>query len=189
MLLAGDEFSQTQDGNNNAYCQDSALAWLNWNLSTEQKDLLEFVRKVIQLRKTEPVFRRRRFFQGRSIHGTEIQDVYWLTPDGSEMSEHDWWSDHARCLGLVLIGDQIDETDECGERISGETFAILFNAHHEAIAFRLGARERDVSWTCVIDTASPNDTGAIYQHMSYFPLQARSLAVLRGELLSPTNIK
>jgi isoamylase len=189
MLLAGDEFSQTQDGNNNAYCQDSALAWLNWNLSTEQKDLLEFVRKVIQLRKTEPVFRRRRFFQGRSIHGTEIQDVYWLKPDGSEMSEHDWWSDHARCLGLVLIGDQIDETDERGERISGETFAILFNAHHEAIAFRLGARERAVSWTCVIDTASPNDTGAIYQHMSYFPLQARSLAVLRGELLSTTTIK
>jgi isoamylase len=189
MLLAGDEFSQTQDGNNNAYCQDSALAWLNWNLSTEQKDLLEFVRKVIQLRKTEPVFRRRRFFQGRSIHGTEIQDVYWLKPDGSEMSEHDWWSDHARCLGLVLIGDQIDETDERGERISGETFAILFNAHHEAIAFRLGARERDASWTCVIDTASPNDTGAIYQHMSYFPLQARSLAVLRGELLSTTTIK
>jgi glycogen operon protein len=187
MLLAGDEFGQTQHGNNNAYCQDSRLAWLDWNLSVEQRALLDFTREVMRLRKTEPVFRRRHFFQGRAIHGAEIKDLYWIKPDGTEMTDADWNAGYARCLGMALPGDQIDEIGDQGERIRGDTFAILFNAHHEPIDFRIGARRRDVRWTCVLDTGTPDPPPRTFEHMGTFPLQARSLAVLRAEFPSTPN--
>jgi isoamylase len=188
MLLAGDEFGQTQHGNNNAYCQDSPIAWLDWNLSVDQRALLDFVRELVRLRKIQPVFRRRHFFQGRPIHGAEIKDLYWFKPDGSEMSDRDWASGSARCLGMVLPGDQITEVDEHGERIVGDSFAVLFNAHHEPVSFRLGTRRRDVRWTCVLDTFTPGAPRRTFKHMSKFPLQARSLAVLHAEFPSvPTT--
>jgi isoamylase len=185
MLLAGDEFSQTQQGNNNAYCQDSPVAWLNWNLSAEQRELLELTRKLIDLRRAQPVFRRRHFFHGRPIHGREIKDLYWLKEDGNEMSSADWHAGHVRCLGMVLPGDQIIETGEEGERIIGDSFAILLNAD-QAVSFRLGARRRDLRWKCILDTAA-NSEGSMFEHMSTFPLQARSLAVLRTERAPPDN--
>jgi isoamylase len=188
MLLAGDEFGQIQHGNNNAYCQDSPLAWLDWNLSAEQRALLDFVCGLMHFRKTQPVFRRCHFFQGRPIHGAETKDLYWLKPDGAEMTDADWKTGYARCLGMVLPGDQITEVDERGERIIGDSFAILFNAHHEPISFRLGARQRDIRWICMLDTAAPDAARRRFEHMSEFPLQARSLAVLRAELPSdPTT--
>ena len=185
MLLAGDEFGQTQNGNNNAYCQDSPLAWLDWNLTAEQCALLDFVREIMRLRKTQPVFRRRHFFQGRPIHGAEIKDLYWLKPDGTEMSDRDWESGFARCLGMVLPGDQITELGEHGERIVGDSFAVLFNAGHESISFRLGTRQRSVCWICVFDTAAPHTANHLFQQLGEFPLQARSLAVLRAQV--PSN--
>jgi glycogen operon protein len=183
MLLAGDEFGQTQHGNNNAYCQDSPLAWLDWTLSAEQQALLAFTRELMRLRRTQPVFRRRHFFQGRAIHGADVKDLYWIKPDGLEMTDADWSASHARCLGMCLPGDQIDEIGEHGEHIIGDTFVILLNAHHEAVPFRLGARRRDVRWTCALDTAAPDAESRAFEHMSIFPLRARSLALLRAEIL------
>jgi isoamylase len=182
MLLGGDESGHTQHGNNNAYCQDSPIAWLDWKLSAEQRDLLDFVREIIRLRKTHPVFRRRHFFQGRPIHGVEIKDLYWLKPDGTEMSDRDWESGFARCLGMVLLGDQLTELGEHGERIVGDSFTMLFNADDNSISFRLGTRQRTVRWTCVLDTAVSHSTKRTFEQLSEFPLQARSLAVLRAEL-------
>ncbi|MGZ5004631.1 MAG: glycogen debranching protein GlgX [Chthoniobacterales bacterium] len=181
MLLAGDEFGQTQHGNNNVYCQDSPVAWLDWNLSAEQRTLLDFVRELVRLRKTQPVFRRRHFFQGRSIHGAETKDLYWLKPDGTEMGEPDWNTGHVRCLGMVLAGDQITETNEEGERIVGDSFAILFNASGESVSFKLGARSRDLRWRCILDTTMASAEPRVFEHMSVFPLHARSLAVLQAE--------
>jgi isoamylase len=183
MLLGGDEFGQTQHGNNNAYCQDSPVAWLDWDLSAEQRALLELTRKLIDLRRTQPVFRRRHFFHGRPIHGTKIKDLYWLKEDGNEMSNDDWQAGHVHCLGMVLPGDQIIETGEQGERIIGDSFAILLNAD-QAVSFRLGARRRDLRWKCILDTAADSQ-GRTFEHMSMFPLQARSLAVLQAELSLP----
>jgi glycogen operon protein len=180
MLLAGDEFGQTQHGNNNVYCQDSPVAWLNWDLSAEQQALLDFTRQVIQLRKTQPVFQRRHFFHGRPIHGTELKDLYWMKPDGTEMSDADWNAGHVRCLGMALPGDQIAETDERGEKIAGNTFAILLNAHHESISFLLGADRRDLRWKCILDTGAPSPELRTFEHASIFPLQARSLVVLQA---------
>jgi len=181
MLLAGDEFGQTQHGNNNAYCQDSPVAWLDWNFSAEQLALFNFVRELVHLRRGQPVFRRRRFFQGRPIHGAEIKDLYWLKPDGTEMTDTDWNAGHARSLCMVLTGDQITEAGERGERIVGDSLALLFNAHHDLLPFRLGGRRRDLSWTCVLDTATPNSGPRTFEHMAMFPLQARSMVVLRAE--------
>jgi isoamylase len=135
MLLSGDEFGQTQHGNNNAYCQDSPIAWLDWNFSAEQCALLDCVRDIMRLRKTQPVFRRRHFFQGRPIHGAEIKDLYWLKPDGTEMSDRDWESAFARCLGMVLPGDQIAEVGEHGEQIVGDSFIMHFQCSPRADFF------------------------------------------------------
>jgi isoamylase len=182
MLLAGDEFGRTQLGNNNAYCQDNFLSWVDWNLDEEQTQLLEFVRTLLQIRRNEPVFRRRHFFQGRPIHGTGIKDIYWLRADGREMSETDWSCSRACNLGMGLLGDQITETDERGQPIRGGTFLILLNAQDAVIPFRLGARQRHVSWTLVLDTthAEAPTPPASFEHMSEYPLQPRSLAVFQA---------
>ena len=180
MILAGDEFGNTQQGNNNPYCQDSPLSWLDWKHTPAQRELLTFARRLLELRREQPVFRRRRFFLGRTIHGEEIKDLYWLKSDGHEMTDNDWHAGHAHCLCMALPGDQIKETGERGERITGSTFAILFNAHNEAVPFRLGARDREVEWQVEFDTASTESAGQHFAHLATYPLQGRSLAVLRA---------
>jgi glycogen operon protein len=184
MLLAGDEFIQSQGGNNNAYCQDSPVAWLDWRLNDEQRAQLEFVRELMALRKSQPVFRRRRFFEGQPIYGAEVKDLLWLKPDGTDMTEADWNANHVLCLGMGLLGDQIAETGERGERIVGDSFLLLLNAHAESVAFKLGSRRRVVRWRCVIDTADAAAVGRVFEHRAEYPLQARSLAVLRPEPVS-----
>jgi len=181
MLLAGDEFGRTQCGNNNAYCQDNPISWLNWNLDEERRALLYFVRLLIDLRRKQPVFRRRHFFQGRAIHGTDIKDLYWIRPDGMEMSEVDWNSPHVRCLGMGLLGDQIVECDERGQPVRGDSFLILMNAGDATVPFCLSARQRQVSWTLVLDTYDGVNSlqEGTFAHMAEYQLQSRSLAVLQ----------
>jgi glycogen operon protein len=182
MLLAGDEFGRTQSGNNNAYCQDNPLSWVDWTLDAERLDLLEFVRSLIKLRRAQPVFRRRHFFQGRAIHGTDIKDIYWLRPDGAEMSDVDWACTHACSLGMGLVGDQITESDEHGQAIRGDSFLILMNARNAVIPFRLGARRREVNWSLLIDTTYSHGKipSLVFEHMSIYPLQPRSIVILEG---------
>jgi glycogen operon protein len=182
MLLAGDEFGRTQSGNNNAYCQDNTLSWVDWTLDAERLDLLEFVRSLIKLRRAQPVFRRRHFFQGRAIHGTDIKDIYWLRPDGAEMSDVDWACTHACSLGMGLVGDQITESDDHGQAIRGDSFLILMNARNAVIPFRLGARRREVNWSLLIDTTYSHGKTPplVFEHMSIYPLQPRSIVILEG---------
>jgi isoamylase len=181
MLLAGDEIGRTQGGNNNAYCQDSPVSWLDWNLDADALAQLDFVRRLIDLRRKQPVFRRRHFFQGRAIHGTDIKDLYWIRPDGMEMSELDWNSPHARCLGMGLLGDQIVECDERGQPVRGDSFLILMNAGDSLVPFRLSARQKQVAWTLVLDTSNGHDLmpQRVFAHMAEYPLQSRSVAVLQ----------
>jgi glycogen operon protein len=180
MLQAGDESGRTQHGNNNAYCQDSPIAWLDWNWSDEERALFEFTREVLRLRRAQPVFRRRHFFQGRAIHGPEIKDLYWIKADGTEMTGADWTAGDVRSLAMVLPGDQISERGEQGERIAGDTFALLLNAGDRAIPFRLGARRDDLQWRCVIDTAAAARELRTYAMMEIFDLQAHSFVVFQA---------
>jgi len=154
MLLGGDEFGRTQNGNNNAYCQDNQVSWFNWEKRNEQQTVLfEFTRRLIQLRHQHPVFRRPKFFQGRRIRGSEIKDVMWFNPGGNEMSEEDWSLPFARCLGMMLSGDTIDVLNFQGDPIRDDTFLFLINAHYETISFLLPGREH-IEWQLLIDTAS-----------------------------------
>ncbi len=181
MLLSGDETGRTQHGNNNAYCQDNDISWHLWPLSRASLRQLEFTRKLIRLRLDNPVFHRRLFFQGRRIQGSAVKDLSWFRPDGKEMTEDEWNNGFTRCLGLRLAGDAIEETDEKGEPIVGDTFLLLLNAHHEPIPFVLPAHRARVRWELVLDTrdGSVNPRMPVFRAGDNYPLEARSLAVLR----------
>jgi glycogen operon protein len=181
MLLGGDELGRTQQGNNNAYCQDTDLSWFAWPPSPLGHRLLEFTRGLIRLRLDNPVFHRRTFFQGRRIQGSAVKDLSWFRPDGKEMTEEEWHNEFGRCLGLRLAGDAIEECDHMGEPIAGDTFLVLLNAHHEPVPFKLPAHEARVRWEGVLDTrdwevAAPHPT---FRAGEEYDLEGRSLAVLR----------
>jgi isoamylase len=181
MLLGGDEAARTQHGNNNAYCQDNELSWQSWPLSRAAARQFDFTRRLIALRLDNPVFHRRLFFQGRRIHGSAVKDLSWFRPDGKEMMEDEWNNGFTRCLGLRLAGDAIEEMDEQGLPIVGDTFLLLLNAHHEAIPFILPAHKARVRWELVLDTRDW-DLGPrvpAFRAGETYPLESRSLAVLR----------
>jgi isoamylase len=182
MLLSGDELGRTQKGNNNAYCQDNETSWIDWSLDRSRRELLDFTRFLIRLVYAQPVLRRRHFFQGRRIRGSEVKDLAWFRPDGKEMSDDDWNNSETRCFGLRLAGDAIEELDERGNRIAGDTLLILLNAHHESLPFTLPAHRRKVRWQVVMDTNDPNP-GKVKRRPMHggeaYEVQARSLVVLR----------
>jgi isoamylase len=151
MLLGGDEIGRTQGGNNNPYCQDNEISWYDWENVDE--DLLEFTAGLIRLRREHPVFRRRRWFYGRPLHGSEVRDIGWFRTDGEEMSEEDWQQGFARSLAVFLNGDAIPSTDRQGEPVGDATFYLLWNAGEEPISFRLPGGPWGGGWREVFDTA------------------------------------
>jgi isoamylase len=169
-------------GNNNPYCQDHELTWLNWQLTDGQRAWCDFVRAVIQVRRTQPVFRRRKFFQDRAIHGAGIQDISWFDATGQEMTEQDWQNGYVRCLGVCLAGDRIGGTDERSELVVGDTILLLMNAHYEVIPFLLPPLLEGQRWERVLDTAyGPGKTSPCEREQPY-ALQGRTMAVLRMTL-------
>jgi glycogen operon protein len=179
MMLAGDEFGRTQQGNNNAYCQDNEITWINWELTEEQQAWHDFVRSLTRLRRTQPVFQRRKFFQGRAIHGEGIQDISWFEPSGQEMTEEAWNTEYARCLGVRLAGDLIGEMDERGETIVGDTILLLLNAHHEAVPFTLPTTREGELWERLLDTADHQGMPLTCSGGQEYQLQGRAMAVMR----------
>ncbi len=155
MLQAGDETARTQYGNNNAYCQDNEISWFDWKLDERERQLLAFTRHLITLFKKHPVLRRRKFFQGRKIRGSEVKDLTWFRADGREMAEEDWHDAESRCIGLRLAGDAIDEVDERGAPVVDDTLLILLSAHHEPINFTLPSHKPGVRWSLLLDTKEP----------------------------------
>jgi glycogen operon protein len=154
MLLGGDEFGRTQGGNNNAYCQDSEIGWLDWNLCDEGQSLLAFTRRLIRLRADHIVFRRARFFEGATIPGTAVKDVTWLRADGAEMAEGDWADGGARMLCLLLSGEAgLTHLTERGEKETDDTFLLIVNAAHEQASQKLPATRDGAGWQTVIDSA------------------------------------
>jgi len=180
MLLAGDEIGRTQGGNNNAYCQDNEISWVDWTPELMDRNTFGFVRQLIALHKEHPVFRRRKFFQGRKIKGAEIKDIVWLRPDGGEMTDEEWNQDFARCLGVALSGAAIDEVNERGQRVHDENFLLLMNAHFEEIPFVLPAPPLGAGWIALIDTSCQisGDANRFFFGSASYPLQARSLTLL-----------
>ena len=181
MVLAGDEIGHSQCGNNNAYCQDNKLTWLDWTMTDEQRNFYEFVRSVIQIRKTQPVFQRRKFFQGRSVNGADVPDISWFQPSGEEMSEEAWNTGYGQCLGVRFPGDLIGDVTERGEPIKGDSIVLLINAHYEALPFMLPSRSEQQEWELLIDTAEPQAASTTHKGHTFYDLKGRSMVVLRSE--------
>src|SRR4051812_12571762 len=183
MVCHGDELGRTQGGNNNGYCQDNEITWIDW--STADTELLEFTRAVSALRAAHPVFRRRRFFDGLPvrIRGSQrIPDISWFAPDGSEMSDEDWGSGFGKSITVYLNGQGIPDLDPRGQRVTDDSFVMCFNAHHEPIDFTLPPKEFGARWQPVIYTVE----GAVMEGSrpvaaaAELTVEARSVMVLRA---------
>jgi isoamylase len=181
MITAGDEMGRTQGGNNNAYCQDNEISWLDWELDEHRRDLLEFTRRVAALRRDHPIFRRRKFFQGRKIRGSELEDVKWLQPDGQEMDDEAWGAAFVRSFGMLLGGDAMMEWNDQGERVYDDTFLLLFNAAEDDVPFVLPRTPQPARWETVLDTARPaaEQPSDVHDAGVAVNLPGRSLLVLR----------
>ena len=179
MIVGGDELGHTQDGNNNAYCQDNELSWYPWGDIDEE--FVAWCSRVVALRMAHPVFRRRRWFEGRQIRG--IEDLAWLRPDGEEMSDDDWSTGYARAVGVFMNGRRIPTTDSYGEPIIDDSFLLLFNAGHESIDWSIPGPEWGRRWSVELDTSDPRRgerRTVIAQPRSSFAVEAHALVVLRS---------
>jgi glycogen operon protein len=178
MLRSGDELSQTQGGNNNPYCQDNEISWLDWNLSDDQQQFLDYCRQLAALRHSQPVLTRRNFFQGRRIRGAGVKDIAWLTQNGQELADHVWRSGELRALGMRLNGESIDELNERGETITGDTLLILLNAQPLPVQFRLPRHKVSEHWAALIDTARSVPPESPFTSDNEYSMQPRSVVVL-----------
>jgi isoamylase len=181
MLLAGDEMGRTQRGNNNAYCQDNELSWVDWNLDERRKQLIAFTRKLIAFRHQHPVLQRRRFLAGDYVWDSTTRDLVWLRPDGDEMAPEDWRRPGLSSLAFMMGGDAIQAVDERGQRLIDDNVLVLMNAHHEPVTFRLPGEAEAGKWAVELDSADPgrdpNGTSA-----GDYEMAPRSLVVLRQPL-------
>jgi glycogen operon protein len=151
MILFGDEAGRTQNGNNNAFCQDNEISWFDWQHA--DKDLLDYCRKLISFRKSHPSFARRGWFKGQNIKGVGVEDIAWFQMDGNEMTEENWNTGFAKTLAIYLNGHGLRWVNETGERVVDDNFYIIFNAHHDAINFKLPVEKYGRQWACVINSA------------------------------------
>src|SRR5690606_34841887 len=176
MIVAGDEFARTQHGNNNAYCQDSEIAWIDWNRDEDGEALLEFVRNAIRLRLSYPILRRGRFLVGAWNEEIGVKDVTWLAPSG-EMTEEQWTDPNNRCLGMLMDG----RAQPTGLRQAGSdvTLLLIVNAHHDVVNFTLPEVPQGHSWRCLVDTNQEAiDHGARYDFHHDYQVTGRSLLLL-----------
>lgn len=178
MLVAGDELGRTQSGNNNAYCQDNEVSWLNW--AAADTDLLNFTRELIKLRKSHPAFCRTKWFQGQPIKGTAVEDIAWFLPDGQGMEEHNWKEDFAKSLAVYLNGKGIKGPDDKGGTITDDNFYVIFNAHHEPLQYKLPAKQYGSKWEVVLDAGNPKNQKLTYQSGDLVPVEGRTVIVLKS---------
>jgi isoamylase len=183
MISHGDELGRTQLGNNNAYAQDNELSWIDWTLTPGKRTLLDFTAKLVRFRLSQPTLRRRKYFQGRSIRGGGVKDVAWLAPDGGEMDDNAWNAGFVPSLGMLLSGSAIEEVNERGEPVTGDTLLVMLNGHTDQVPFTLPALDADQQWQRVFDTFDPHGLDKAFDGGGRYPLQGRSVVCLR--LMSP----
>ncbi|MGC3997451.1 MAG: glycogen debranching protein GlgX [Anaeromyxobacter sp.] len=179
MIVAGDEMGKTQAGNNNAYCQDNELSWLDWDLDDRRRALLGFTRRLVRMRLEQPVLQRRRFFRGDHLWDSSLKDLAWFRPDGTEMTEADWKKPFARSVAFLLGGDTIETPDERGQRIVGDSLLVLLNADQGPVTYRLPEVEWGHAWEIQLDTAGATDLKRdLVEARGDVPLEARSMMIL-----------
>jgi glycogen operon protein len=180
MLSMGDEIGRTQKGNNNAYCQDNELSWCHWDLDESHHKLLEFTSHLIELRKSHPNFRRKKFYQDRTIRKSVERDIAWFGSDGHEMTEDEWNSNWIRSIGLMFNGETLNVVDDVmGRPVVDDTFLILINAYHEGVEFTLPKSPHDLGWIAVLDTADADEPFKDENVKDSRILTGRSLVLLK----------
>jgi glycogen operon protein len=186
MLAHGDELGRTQRGNNNGYCQDNEITWVDWELDEERAALLEFTRTLVHLRRDHPVLRRRRFFAGSAEHGgeSELGDIAWFTTAGDHMSEADWKEGRAKALMVFLNGEAIGEPDARGEPVVDDSFLVLYNAAPDPVPFTLPSADFGPTWTCVLDTDHTLEPDATVKAAESVRIAGRSTLVLSRPVTS-----
>jgi len=155
MLLGGDEIGRSQQGNNNAYCQDNEISWFDWEIGKSGWDMYNFVRDLIAVKQNNPILRRRAFFTGKVQAGMQTKDVTWIRPDGTEMTDADWSEPDRRSIGMLMLGQAADELDIRGRSASGDTLLLLLNAGWRARSYTLPRMELPGRWEEVLNTAHP----------------------------------
>ncbi|MDQ4132880.1 MAG: glycogen debranching protein GlgX [Actinomycetota bacterium] len=177
MLLGGDELGRTQRGNNNAYCQDNEISWYDWE--AQDGTLVAFTQRLIDIRRGHPVFRRTDYFAGRPLHGSDIVDIAWFTPEGNQMDGADWESRVAQSIAIFLNGEGIPSPGPRGERILDDSFLVVFNGHFEDADFTLPPGSFGASWVCLLDTADELALGETFKAAETFCSRARSVSLFR----------
>jgi isoamylase len=182
MLVAGDELGRSQVGNNNAYCQDNEISWINW--AKADNDLLLFTKKIIHFTKRHPVFCRRSWFKGQPIRGTGVEDIAWFLPDGREMTEENWKMDFAKSLAIFLNGSGIRSVGPMGEKIIDDSFYVIFNAFHESLLYVLPSDKFGNKWIKILDTNKNylEETGEEYNPGEAVNVAGRSVVLLKEPL-------
>ena len=181
MLVAGDEFGRTQHGNNNAYCQDNEIGWVDWAKLDENRGLVEFVRKLIKLRTDHPVFRRSAFFLGDPVDGGNVKDIVWLTPDGAEMGDADWHKAGGCALGVRFAATAEMDLETYARRLDPHSFLLLVNAGNVAIEFTLPDVPFDAAWHRIIDTGTDSGEERLTAHTKY-QLAGHTLVLFKGDV-------
>ena len=181
MLLAGDEMGRSQQGNNNAYCQDNPLSWIDWNLAERNGEFLQFCQRLIQFRHDHQVIRRRDWFQGREIHGSGVEDIGWFNPDGSEMDDMQWSDYSLKSISIFLNGKELNRPGLKGERIVDNSFLVLFNDHHDPVDFEIPYPLQEMEWQLKIDTQKPHfiEEGPKYKGSSTVAVVEQSIILLQ----------
>lgn len=187
MLLAGDELSRTQQGNNNSYCQDNEISWINWE--GKDNDLLEFTRRLIHFRNGHAAFSRKNWFRGQPVKTNGTPDIAWFLPDGSSMTAEHWNQDFAKSVAVFLNGQGIDSVNSEGKKVVDDNFYLIFNAHHEPVSYKLPPSEYGKDWKLILDTCKPataeyNET---YKPEQTIEINGRSLVLLQHELMHNGN--
>ncbi len=178
MLVAGDESGRTQGGNNNAYCQDNEVSWVDWDRAGDFAALTAFTARLARLRREHPVFRRRRFFQGRPVRGTDLEDIAWLTPAGQPMTDAEWSAEHAGRLGVVLNGEGIPEPDARGQRLVDDSFLLMVNPSGADETFTLPGPAYGAVWQGCLDTAEDEPRASLVEAGGEVVVEAHSLRLL-----------
>lgn len=185
MILAGDELSHTKQGNNNTYCQDNELSWLNWDFTdgSEKQQFLAFMQRLIRLRREERVFRRHSFFKGEATHNGGVRDITWFSPEGHDMTVHDWHNKDLKTIGMLLEGNAVDTMDRKGRWISGNSLLILINGNHEPVSFQVPMHRLHQNWEVALDTTTPTGEAskpdALWCDTGLYQMEGRSMVVMR----------
>jgi glycogen operon protein len=189
MLLAGDEIGRTQQGNNNSYCQDNEISWIDWK--TADQELFDFTAKLIELRKKHAAFSRKNWFNGERVNDRDVEDIAWFKPDGTQMAQDNWGDEKAKSVAVFLNGQGLHAVDSEGRKVIDDNFYVIFNAHDQPVDYKLPSEKYAKAWKMILDTAryDQEDKKEPYKAGETIKIDSRSVILLQHQLIHDEDAK